>query len=196
MEREGISTVNCRVGAVRIGFVALLGLAALFPLVSSAQDSSGASIKVGVVDRKQVFDSYNKQRDEFAALETEVKGLQGQIDALSQQIEADKDKYEKAKEAGSMSDEQLDELEQKIKSDFRKYQTEFKRLQAEIDSKHARLIKKIKSEIDAVIAEIGVNESFDLVLEGDPKSGAGVLYFSSKIDITSKVVEALNSKAK
>ena len=187
--------MNCRVSAVRIGFVALLGLAVLFPVVSSAQDASGASLKVGVVDRKQVFDSYNKQKQEFAALEKEVDALQGQIDALSKQLEDDKGKYESAKEGGSMTDEQLDELEQKIKSDFRKYQTEFKRLQAEIDSKHARLIKKIKAEIDAVIAEVGVNESFDLILEGDLKSGTGVLYFSSKIDITSKVIEALNSKA-
>lgn len=187
--------MNCRISVVRMSFVVLLGFAVLFPVVSGAQESSAASLKVGVVDRKVVFDSYNKQKQEFAALEKEVQGLQGQIDALSQQIEADKGKYEKAKQDRSMTDEQLDELEQKIKSDFRKYQTEFKRLQAEIDSQHARLIKKIKGEIDAVIAEVGVNESFDLILEGDLKSGTGVLYFSSKIDITSKVVEALNSKA-
>ena len=76
-------------GLVLVGL--LVGLAAPF---AWAQDGAGGGYKIGVVDRKQAFDSYEKQQREFAALETELQSAQSQIDALSERIEKARNEYQ------------------------------------------------------------------------------------------------------
>ncbi len=169
--------------------VPVAGLAQPQEKATSVQ-SANSQYKIGVVDRKQVFDDYNKQKEEWKALEAEKKDLQAEIDKLSDSITADKKRLE---EGTGMTEEQKTELRDKIESDFRMYQTEFKRLQGEIDSKSRKFFLRMMEDIDAAIKEIGANENYHLILEGDPKvPNPSVLYYSSTIDITSKVVERLN----
>ena len=175
-------------GLVLVGL--LVGLAAPF---AWAQEGAGGGYKIGVVDRKQVFDSYEKQQREFAALETELQSAQSQIDALSERIEKARDEYQSNRDR--WDDEERSRRQERLDSDILQYQADYKRLQTEIDAKYARLVQRIRGEIDEAVAQIGQEENYHLILEGDPKSSSGVLYFSTTIDITSKVIEALNSGA-
>ncbi len=173
----------------------------LVPVVAAAQqsgDSANASAavpyKIAVVNRKEVFDNYDKQKREWQDLEAEKKKLQDQIDALSDTITAEKKRLED--EGDSMSEEDKTNLRDKIESDYRKYQTEFKRLQGEIDSKSRKFFGRMMEDIDAAVVEIGNAENYHLIFEADPKSPTSVLYYSSTIDITSKVIERLNRENK
>jgi len=175
---------------------ALLAMAfsCLVPAARAAQEGmqNPPAYRIGVVDRKKVFDAYNKTKTELAALQAEVEGRQQDIDSLSEDITKKKEAYEAGE--STMSEEERDALKESIESLYRKYKTEFNRMQAEIDSKHARLIKKIRDEIDEAICQIGVEEDYHLILEGDPKSGTGVLYFNTAIELTGKVIDRLNGK--
>jgi len=174
-------------GLVLVGL--LVGLAAPF---AWAQEGAGGGYKIGVVDRKQVFDSYEKQQREFAALETELQSAQSQIDALSERIEKARDEYQSNRDR--WDDEERSRRQERLDSDILQYQADYKRLQTEIDAKYARLVQRIRGEIDEAVAQIGQEENYHLILEGDPKSSSGVLYFSTTIDITSKVITRLNQK--
>ncbi|MCC6486771.1 MAG: OmpH family outer membrane protein [Candidatus Hydrogenedentes bacterium] len=156
---------------------------------AAAQAAPAGQFKIAVVNRKQVFDNYDRQKKEWAALEAEKKSLQTQIDALSDSMTADKKKLE---EGTGMSDDQKTTLRDKIESDYRKYQAEFKRLQGEIYSKSRKFFGTMMEDIDKAINEIGVAENYHLIFEADPKSPTSVLFYSTQIDITSKVTAKLN----
>lgn len=171
----------------------LVGLAAPLALAQQTEDKSGSGyLKIGVVDRKKAFDSYEKQKREFAALETELKEAQTQIDALSDKIEKARAEYQANRD--SWSDDERARRQEQLDSDILQYQADYKRLQTEIDAKYARLVQRIRGEIDEAVAQIGQEENYHLIFEGDPKSSSGVLYFSTTIDITSKVITRLNQK--
>jgi len=183
MERTGLRYVA---GLLAIGMLWL-------PLAASAQQDA-AGFKIGIVDRKQVFDNYKKQQDEYARLQTEVEQLQKQIEDLAAQVKTKKDAFDAEKDR--LSEEERRTRAEEVENLFRKYRSEYELLQGQIDSKHARLIEDMKAEINLAIAEIGDQEGYHLILDGDsdPKSRTSVLYFSSTLNMTGKVTEYLNAK--
>jgi len=196
IKQRGIRNVNMAVKSLMV----LVLASCIAPQLAAAQESSGTATaatgqyKIAVVDRKEVFDNYDKQKREWADLEAEKKNLQDQIDQLSDTITADKKRLED--QGKSMSEEQQQQLRDKIESDYRKYQTEFKRLQGEIDSKSRKFFARMMEDIDAAVKAIGANEDYHLIFEADPKSPTTVLYYSETIDITSRVIARLNSGSK
>lgn len=156
---------------------------------AAAQNESAGQYRIAVVNRKEVFDNYDKQKEEWKTLEAEKAKLQVDIDKLSDSIAADKKKYDDDK---SLSEEQRQALEDKIESDYRRYRTEFEQAQREMDSKTRRFFNRMMEEIDRGVQEVGSNENYHLIMEADPKSNTSVLYYSNTINITSKVIAHLN----
>jgi Skp family chaperone for outer membrane proteins len=156
-----------------------------------AQDDSVENWRIAVVDRKEVFDNYAKQKDETAKLKAEVEKMQADLDKMSDKIQAAKDAYEADKEG--MTEEQRDEAKKKIQQDFAEYQAQLKSMQAKVDSENALLIKNLKKDIDTAIAKYGEEKDYHLILEADPRSPTSVLYYKAAIDVTGDVVQRLNS---
>jgi Skp family chaperone for outer membrane proteins len=153
--------------------------------------SAQAPYKIAVVNRKEAFDAYERQKTEWQRLEDEKNKRQADIDALSKKIEEDKKRYE----AGTgMTQEQKDQLKEQIEADFRKYQNQFRDAQSEIDSKSRKFFAQMMEEIDQAIQEIGAQENYHLIMECDRKAATSVIYFSTTIDITPKVIAHLNRK--
>ena len=146
--------------------------------------------KIGVVDRKAVLEKYSKVKAEYEKLQKEVEQRQGEIDKLSKKIQGEKDAYEAGKKDQSPAEQS--EKEASIQSEYRQYQAELNTQQADIDSKERLLMKKVFAEIDEVVKKIGAGEGYHLILDGSSKTGA--IYFSPTIDISQKVIDALNSK--
>jgi Skp family chaperone for outer membrane proteins len=148
--------------------------------------------KIAVVDRKKVFDSYEKQKSGLKALEQEKNELQKEIDDLSKKITDMKDRYDKGKE--TMPQEEKDKLKDQISTEYTRYQTEFKLRQQSMDKKSQKFVEQMMQDIDTAVSKIGDTENYHLILEGDPNSARAVIWFSSTIDITPQVVAALNGK--
>lgn len=179
-----------------VALTALTTLVILPTNICFAQDTDTAAskgaYKIGIVDRKKVFDNYNKQKEEYAKLQNDMKSMQAEIDALSKKVQDAKDRYEANK--NTMPADQREALEQQIRADMVTYKSKYEQLQTEIDTRYAFLVRKIKEEIDEVVREVGAEENYHLILEGDPKSASGVLYYASAIDMTSKILDRLNSR--
>jgi outer membrane protein len=170
--------------------VAVACLFAMTSLVGAQDEGTSSSLKIRVIDRKMVFDNYQKQKDELEKLKAEVKKLQAPLKTMADEIEAAKEAYEEKRD--TMTEELRDTTKLRIQSDFAEYKAKFQASQSDVDGMHTLLIKQMKQDIDKAIAEIAEAEKYDLVLEADPKSPTGVLFSSSAIDVTSRIIAHLN----
>lgn len=196
MIRKGLHAVSTVLHSRRICWAAACALAVIGTgAFAQDQDASGqakSAYKIGVVDRKKVFDNYNKQKEEYAKIQNDLKTMQAEMDSFAKKVQDAKDRYDANKD--TMSAEERETVEQKIRSDLVTYKSNYEQRQTELDTRYAFLIRKVKEEIDQVVQEIGAEENYHLILEGDPKSASGVLYFASVIDMTSKVLDRLNAR--
>lgn len=166
---------------------------ACLALPANAQDT-GSAYKIGVVNMREVFQQYNRQKTEYEKLKADQQAKQAEIDKISNEIEAEKKEYDAQK--ATMTPEQLEQKELAIKSKFSTYQAEFKKLQDEIDLKERKLLKDLFQEITTAVQEVGQAENYHLILEAGSDGGNAVLYYATPLNLTSKIVEHLNGKAK
>ena len=171
---------------------ALTILAAIaLPGVAQAQDSQ---FKIGVVDLKKVFDQYDKQKQLYIDLKTERDTLQKPIDELSKSIEANKTKYDKGKEDKSISEADLVVLKEKIEADYSEYQLKIRQSQEKIDRREKAIFEEIIVEIKKSVEEIGAKENYHLVFDGGKSRTNSLLYYSTTLNMTQKIIDHLNSK--
>lgn len=149
--------------------------------------------KIGVVNVKDVFDQYDRQKKEYAALRAERDAKQKNIDTLADTIEA---KKKTAREKGdSMTEEQRRAAAAEIDGLVRQFEADFRKLQGDIDSLEKLLLERVFKDIHKAIAEVAAKENYHLVLESGEGTRSGVVFSSPTLDITQKVVDHLHSGA-
>lgn len=159
---------------------------------TDAEGSSSGEYKIGVVNLKDAFDAYEKQKGQYKKLQEERDTRQVEIDALSDRITKAKERYEAEKDTMSAEDREV--LEESIESDFGRYKAEFKRLQEEIDRKEKRLLEDVFKDIHRAIAEVGAQGNYHLVFEGGESGRSGLLYYGTPLNMTQQVVDYLNAE--
>ena len=155
-----------------------------------AQDG-GSQYKIGVVDLKAVFDNYDKQKAMYETLTKDRDKLQAPITALSDQITKDKERYEA--ESETMSEEARSTLKDKIESDFSKYKADVQQSQEEIDRKEKRIFEEVIVDIQKGVEEVGSKENYHLVFDGSKNRTNNLLYSSTTLNMTQKVIDHLNT---
>ncbi len=175
-----------------VAFIAAVAGLAVVSAIALAQDppTQPAQYKIRVVDRKRVFDEYDKTQQALNILEKERDQKQGLIDRQIEAVQVKEQEFDSGKNL--MTDEERRNLADEILGLRQACQQEAERLQQELNLDQAKLIRKSRREIDEVITAIGNEESCHLILEIDPKSQTNVIYYSTTIDITEKVVGRLN----
>jgi Skp family chaperone for outer membrane proteins len=159
---------------------------------ADAQDISPQH-KIGVVNLKKVFDDYDKQKEMYAQLKAAKDEAQEPINELSATIEADRKRYEENKD--TMTNDEKRDLEELVESNYSLYKSEFQRAQNEIDRKEKKILEELFEDIQKAVEEVGARENYHLIFEGDNQGRpSGVLYFSTTLNMTQKVVEYLNTK--
>lgn len=175
-----------------IALLTALALASGMAFAAPADAQADSTYKIGVVNVKQVFDTYERQKKEYSLLQSERDGKQAEIDKLSAQITAAKERYDRDRE--KMSDAEREQLEEQIESDYSKYKADFKRLQEDIDRQEKRLLEVVFEDIHVAIQELGARSDFHLILESGQPGRTSVLYHSTTMDITQQVTDHLNKK--
>lgn len=173
----------------------LIAVLALVAGLVHSQDSASkgsTAYKIGVVDRKQVFEGYEKRKTEMGKLQQEVDVLQKKFEEQQDTIEARAKKYQEDK--ATLSEDERRRTEDEIQEDLKKYRSTFNDAQAEIDRKSKNLVRDIRDEINSTVQAVGTKEDYHLILEGDPNAGQGVLYFSTPLDMTQRVLAELNAR--
>jgi len=156
---------------------------------TTAAAPSATEYKIGVVDMDEVLKGYTKLKTQADALQADrdklQKDLDAKTDALTKEMEAVKDAPEA--DRATRNDE--------IRSKLRNLRADMTRMQGELDDKAAKLRAKTREEIIKTIQQIGADEKYHLILEGDADGRSTVIYFATPISITSKVIDKLNGAA-
>lgn len=158
---------------------------------TAVAQGDGSQYKIGVVDLKIVFDNYDKQKAMYETLTKDRDKLQAPITALSDQITKDKARYEA--ESETMSAEARSTLKDKIESDFSKYKADVQQSQEEIDRKEKRIFEEVIVDIQKGVEEVGSKENYHLVFDGSKNRNNNLLYSSTTLNMTQKVIDHLNT---
>jgi Skp family chaperone for outer membrane proteins len=194
-------------GHVRfIRFLSLVLLASVLPSsISFAKEAQRGTprLKIGVVNINQALEKYEKRKElekQFIALKTEterqLRKKQAEIKSLQEEIQL--------LDMGSESRRKNEELfEKKIMY----LQLEEKMGEAKLGKKEIEFFEELYLDLCNEIEDLGKREGFDLILKKEDlelksadimelrlKIGIStVLYYSDPLDVTAKVIEALNS---
>ena len=91
--------------------------------------------------------------------------------------------------------EKYKELTQEaIEADFSKYKAAVQQSQEEIDRKEKRLFELIITEIQTAVEEVGAKENYHMIFDGGKNKNNNLLYFSTTLNMTQKVIVHLNTK--
>ena len=152
--------------------------------------ASALAQNYAVVNSEKVFKSVEKYNAAITQLDELAKQYQAQVDAKFEEVEKLYNAYMQRKASLSQASQQANE-ENIIKKE--QEATEFQEsifgTEGELMKKRLELIQPIQAQVFAVIEAISQQNGFDLVI--DIASNPTVLYYSSKVDYTEKVIEAL-----
>jgi outer membrane protein len=148
-----------------------------------------ADVKVGVLDLMKVIDlsaQGKKAKDEMNAkikvAENAVKSKQDEILKLKADIE---------KQAPMLSASALADKKRAYEDKVLDFQRMVQDYEYELQMKDQELAMVILTQTKDIIEKIGKEEGYTLILE---RNSGGVVYFPASVDITDKVIKAVNSK--
>ena len=166
---------------------------------TTAENGTSVAPKIGVVDTKEVFDNYEKQKVEYEKLHKAKDEAQKPIDELSEQITKDRERY--VAEADKMDDDVRRDLEEKIQAAETRYKAEYDRAQEDINRQENKLLRGVLEDIHLAIQEVGAKYNYHLIFESAPDNASslarrtgGLLYSSTTVNMTQRVIDHLNEQ--
>ena len=180
------------------GTALVLGIAVWLSLLGVAQAQKG--LKVGVVDLQAVLDSSVRGKAAKDRLQQLGLQLQEEIkDKRQTKEEREKELQRLRTELRSQGLVLSKKAQEEKAEDFRKQVRELKRFiddtnrfiedaTQEFREREVRETQRLLQEIRDVVQEVGKQQKYSLILEGN-EGAALVLYFSSTVSLTSEIVQ-------
>ena len=163
----------------------VVGVLVLSGTVALAQER----IKIGFIDIQRIIaesQAGKKAKDRFQA---QVK--KAEADVQKERTDLERIKNDLDKKGPLLKDEERRNLE----ADFQRRSVSLQRTmgdyQQDLQRKNNEMMAEILKELEVVVNELGKTEKFTLILEKTQ-----ILYSDQATDITSKVIEAYNSRVK
>lgn len=158
---------------------------------AQGQSSAPAPYKIGIVDVQKVMDNYNKRAVEVQKLEGEVSKKKDEIEKLRATFEAELKQFQE--DRTEMTPDERADREAELDSRALAVDSAIRQAEASLERQRRRLKAALITDIVDAVNKIGDQENYHLILEADPEKRTGVLYHTSTIDMTSKVIDRLNS---
>ena len=165
--------------------VMVFAVLAAMPLLVFAQATATDGLKIGVVnvgrllqESPQAKDARESLEDEFAPRRREIVALQTSLEQRSATIQKDME---------VMSADERDNAQRELRNDERTIQREQNEFREDLDLRNNEAIGAIQQDVLREIAAYGDSLGLDLILAD------GIVYASSKIDITEPVLERLRA---
>ena len=143
-----------------------------------------------VVDSEKVFksiESYNNALDEIEKLATEY---QKAVDAKFAEVETLYNNYMQQRASlSASSQQQYEQLILKREAEATEYQESLFGTEGELMKKRVALIQPIQQRVFNIIESFSKQYGYDLVI--DIAANPTILYYSSKVDFTARIIDAL-----
>ena len=146
-------------------------------------------MKIGFIDVRRVVAESAAGKRAGERLQTQVK--KAEADTLKERQELERLRTDIEKKGPLLKDEERRNLE----SDFQKRSVNLQRtmsdLQQDLQLKEREMMQSILKDLEGVVMEVGKADKFTLILDRSQ-----ILFADQGIDITNKVIETFNSRAK
>ncbi len=158
-------------------------LVLLLPAVVSAQ------VKIGFIDVQRAISESAAGKRAKEKFQAQVK--KAEADLLKEKNELERLKAELDKKGPLLKDDERRNLEGDLQKRYVTYQRSMSDQQQDLRQKEGEMTADILKELEKIVNEVGKAEKFTLILERSQ-----ILYSDQGIDITNKVIEVFNSRAK
>lgn len=164
----------------------LLLLVVVFVLSSFVEYPEAAErTEIGYVDIALVFDSYNKTKDQDAALSSKSEGKQQERNKIVERIRNMKNELE------LLSDKQREKKQVQIDEEIRRLQDFDRETKSALRGERDDMVRDILKEIDSVIKDYAMRSGYTMIL-----NSRVLIYAQKQYDITQEIINILNSKYK
>lgn len=163
----------------------VIGMLVLSYSLSFAQEK----IKIGYVDIQRVIaesQAGKRARDRFQA---QIK--KAEADVMKERQELERLKSDLDKKGPLLREDERRNIESDLQKRSVILQRSMADHQQELQAKNNEMMSEILKELEKIVNEVGKADKFTMILERSQ-----ILYSDQGIDITSKVIETYNSRAK
>lgn len=174
--------------SVKIQWLYMLLIAFVLLPLTNVKTLHAESIKIGVVNTEKILreslpalEAHKKIDEEFLPRDAEIKEMAEQARILQDQLE---------KNDSTMEEIDRRELERELANLSRSYQRAQRQMREDLTVRQNEEYSIILDLIDKTIEHIAEKEQYDLILQLKDS-----VYRSQRIDVTDKVIEALDSKS-
>jgi outer membrane protein len=171
----------------------VLFLISLFTL-TLGRPGLAADLSIGVVEPQKVLDGTKAGKKVKDRLADYVNTRQRLIESEEQDIK--KLQEELVNQGTVLSPQAKQEKEEAVRQMLAAYQRHVRELEGEVQARKRELLGDFTKKIEQVVREIAEKEQIVLVIEkGDSGYGLFVRYSQPSINLTDRVIKALDSKA-
>jgi outer membrane protein len=159
-----------------------LGAAALIACCASLAQAQ--EIKIGYVNSERVLRESNVAKAAETKLQAEFAKREKDLTDLGTRLKTAGDKYEK--EAPTLSEAERNRRQRELLEQDRDFQRKRREFQEDANQRKNEEYAAIVERANRVIKQIFDSEKFDLIVQD-------ALHASGRVDITKKVIDALNA---
>ncbi|MDY0747103.1 OmpH family outer membrane protein [Paucibacter sp. R3-3] len=162
--------------------MALVAVMSMSALTAQAQDGP---LKIGYVNSERVLREANLAKAAQLKLETEFGKRDKDLKDLEAKLRTAADKLEK--DAPTLAEAEKSRRQRDLVEQDRDLQRKRREFQEDLNQRKQEELSGVVERANKVIKQIFDNEKYDLILQD-------AIHFSARVDITKKVIDALNAQ--
>lgn len=164
----------------------LVGIIALIILMASC-----TQVKVAYVDVEEILKEYEGSKKAEEEMKAQSETMASQLDQLAIPFQQKVQEYQKNSQTMSASARQ--EKEQELMQEQQMIQQRQQMAQQQVQTEGQKMIDQINEEVEEFVASYAKSNGFTFVL-GTSEQTKSVLYGDESLNITDKVITALNAE--
>ncbi len=159
-------------------------LAAAAMLVLATMGAQAQELKIGYVNSERVLKEANPAKAAQAKLETEFGKREKDLADVANRLKAAADKLDK--DSPTLSDAERTRRQRDLVEQDREFQRKRREFQEDLNQRKNEELASVVERANKVIKQIFDAEKYDLILQD-------AVHWSARVDITKKVIDALNA---
>ena len=156
-------------------------------MLAGAATAQAQEMKIGFVNSDRVLREATLAKAAQTRLETEFSKRQKEGEDAASKLKAAADKLDK--DAPTLAEAERNRRQRDLVEQDRELQRKRREFQEDLNQRKNEELASVVERANKVVKQIYDTEKFDLILQGDV-----VIFASSRVDITEKVIKSLNAQ--
>ena len=156
-------------------------------LLAAAAGVQAQEMKIGFVNSDRVLREATPAKAAQTRLEAEFSKRQKEGEDAAAKLKASADKLDK--DAPTLGEAERSRRQRDLVEQDRELQRKRREFQEDLNQRKNEELASVVERANKVVKQIYESEKYDLILQGDV-----VIFASSRVDITDKVIKALNAQ--